>query len=104
MLKKIFWICAGVIIFVTLMGFVKSACAADVTLAWDRSVSTTVTGYTVHYGPVSGLTTGFEYMVDAKDVDTFTVKGLPPGTCYFAVKAYDGVGNEIGSASFRERM
>ncbi len=85
--------CISWVVF-CLLAFVGIAKAADVTLAWDPSVSTTVTGYTVHYGPVSGLSDDYEYKVDAGDVTQFTVKGLPPGLWYFAVKAYDEVGNQ----------
>ena len=71
-----------------------AAQAADVTLAWDPSATATVTGYTVHYGPVSGLSDDYEYKVNAGNVTQFTVEGLPPGVWYFAVKAYDAAGNQ----------
>jgi hypothetical protein len=65
----------------------------SVTLAWDASPSTGVTGYRLHYGVASGLYT------QALDVGVpanlqATVSGLTPDTYYFAVTAYNAEGGE----------
>ena len=91
--RILFWMCAAAIILVALVGFAR---AADVTLAWDKSPSPSVTGYVMGYGPEGredGVTHPSEweyaYRVPIGDVDTYTVKGLKPGEWWFAVTAFD---------------
>ena len=76
--------------------------AADVTLAWDASSSPEVTGYTVHYGNVSGLSGTYQYAKNMGKVLQYTIVGLPAGTWYFAVTAYtpnakSGYSNEVST-------
>lgn len=74
-----------------------SLCAAargsqDVTLEWDPSGDTNVVGYAVYYGTNSG---NYTARVDAGGTNAITVPGLTEGvTYYFAVTAYDAVGDE----------
>jgi hypothetical protein len=88
-----------VITFLLFMGSLSHA--QDVTLSWDSSPSSSVTGYYVHYQkddnttPFSG--TGAEEgdsPIDVEDNLTTTLTGLPDGDYYFAVTAYDDNGNE----------
>lgn len=65
--------------------------AADVSLAWDPSVSTDVVGYRVHYGSLSGVYDNFHTVGNQT---TYTVSNLSNGTYYFAVTALDAAGNE----------
>lgn len=65
---------------------------AQVTLAWDASPDSQVTGYTVSMGNASGT---YSNSFDAGNALTFRVSGLIPSvTYYFVVKAYDANGNE----------
>jgi hypothetical protein len=82
-----------IMILSVLLLFAACASSADVKLAWDHSVTPTVTGYKVYYGNATGtygtpITIGY--------VTTYTVTGLPPGTYFFAVTAFDAEGNESG--------
>ena len=65
--------------------------AAQVTLAWDASVSM-VDGYWLYYGPASGSYTA---RIDVGTATTYTITGLASGqTYYFAVTAYNSSGKE----------
>ena len=64
----------------------------SVTLAWDGSSSTEVTGYRVYYGAVSG---NYSNSVVVGNGTTNTVPGLASGATYFfAVTAYNASGLE----------
>jgi hypothetical protein len=64
----------------------------SVTLAWNASTNSRVTGYNVYYGQASGQYTS---SVDAGSNLTATVTGLTPGiTYYFAAQAYNANGDE----------
>ena len=65
--------------------------AADVSLAWDASVTPGVTGYKVYYGNSSGI---YGTPIVIGNQTSYTVTGLSPGTYYFAVTAFDASGNE----------
>jgi hypothetical protein len=66
--------------------------AAQVTLAWDASTSSNVTGYKLHYGTTSG---SYTYNVDAGNATSYTLSALSTGvTYYFAATAYDSSGDE----------
>lgn len=68
--------------------------AADVSLSWQLSSSTNVTGYNIYYGTVSGNYTG-KIMVG--NVTTTTISNLNCGTAYyFSATALDSNGNESG--------
>lgn len=65
--------------------------AAQLTLAWDASSSSSVEGYRLHYGEASGSYTA---NADAGNQLSYTVTGLAEGTTYyFAATAY-GSGTE----------
>ena len=71
--------------------------AAQVTLAWDASVSM-VDGYWLYYGLASGTYTA---RIDVGPETTYTLTGLTSGqTYYFAVTAYDRTdGRESGPSN-----
>lgn len=57
-----------------------------ITLQWDASVSTDVTGYKFYYGTKART---YGTPVDVGNVLTYYVVGLPEGTYFFAVTAYN---------------
>jgi hypothetical protein len=64
----------------------------NVTLAWNASTDSSVTGYRIYWGGASGTYTN---MLDAGLVLTTTVSNLAYGpTYYFAGTAYDAAGLE----------
>ena len=66
---------------------VTSAQAGEVSLAWNPSISSSVGGYRVYHGQISGDYTSSQ---DVGNKLTHTVKGLQDGAVYyFAVTAYD---------------
>jgi hypothetical protein len=69
------------------------ALAADVTLAWDANTESDLAGYKVYYGTASGV---YGTPITIGTQTTYTVTGLPPGTYYFAVTAYNTSGLESG--------
>ncbi len=63
---------------------------AQVTLAWDASPDTSVTGYRLHYG---GATRAYTNVIDVGQVTSRTVLNVVAGaTYYFAVTAYNAAG------------
>ena len=82
-----------------------TAQAGSVTLAWNPSSSSSVTGYRVYYGATSGNYTATTptapnlinttACVGTPVTCTYTTPDLPAGT-YFAVKAFDSGGNASG--------
>ncbi len=63
-----------------------------VTLAWDRSPDSSVTGYRIYYGAASG---NYTNSVAVGNATTNAVQGLMSGVTYFfAVTAYDASGLE----------
>jgi len=74
-----------------LLALAVPAGAADVSLAWDASVSPDVVGYKIYVGQ-SSRTYGTPIVLG--NITSYTVTGLGPGTWYFAATAYDGNGNE----------
>lgn len=67
--------------------------AGDVSLAWDASVTPTVTGYKVYVGNAPRT---YGTPITIGNQTTYTVTGLNPGTYYFAVSAFDAQANESG--------
>ena len=67
------------------------AWAADVSLAWDPSVSPGVTNYRIYRGNSSKNYSAYDHL---GNVTTHTVSGLAPGAWYFAATALDAEGNE----------
>jgi hypothetical protein len=74
----------------TLSGGLKAA--PDVTLAWDPSPDSEVSGYKLHYGLTSGA---YDQVLDIGNSTTAVVSGLAAGqTFYFVVTAYNDQGIE----------
>jgi len=67
--------------------------AADVSLAWDPSVSPGVTNYRIYRGNSPRSYSEYDHL---GNVTTHTVTGLAPGAWYFAATALDAAGNESG--------
>lgn len=66
--------------------------ASTVTLAWNRSPGSEVTGYRIYYGVASG---SYANSVTVGNVTSNSIPGLTNGVTYFfAVKAYDANGVE----------
>jgi large repetitive protein len=65
--------------------------AADVSLAWDPSVSPGVTNYRIYRGNSSKNYSAYDHLGNGT---THTVTGLEPGAWYFAATALDAEGNE----------
>ena len=80
---------ASLVMLANLFFFCSSyAQAGQVTLAWDASTSSGVTGYEINYGQTSG---SYASQVDVGNQTSYTVTGLDAGkTYYFATKAYNG--------------
>jgi hypothetical protein len=71
--------------------------SSSVTLAWDSSPGSAVTGYRVYYGGASG---NYTNSVTVGNVTTGTVPGLVSGiTYFFAVAAYTATGLESDLSS-----
>ena len=74
--------------------------AADISLAWDPNTESDLAGYKVYYGTSARQYSRFagfeEYTLLAGSVHqpSFTATGLPAGTYYFAVTAYNLSGYE----------
>lgn len=71
-----------------------SAATSSVTLAWDANTESDLAGYKLY----SGASAGGPYALKQTlaRVTTTTVAGLPDGTHYFVLTAFDTVGNESG--------
>jgi hypothetical protein len=78
------------ILMFLLCGF-SSSFAADISLAWDASVTPTVVGYKVYLGNASHT---YGTPITIGNQTTCIVTGLANGTYYFAVTAFDADGNE----------
>ena len=70
----------------------------SVSLAWnvpttynDGTPATGVAGFKVYYGTESRL---YTHTIDVKNVLSYEVNGLWPGTYYFSITAYDSTGIE----------
>ena len=78
----------SVMLAVTLGG--AAAEASSVTLAWDPSTDTSITGYRISYGNQSGVYTG---SVTTSKVTSYTIGTLAPGLVYyFTVQAVNSSG------------
>jgi len=68
--------------------------AAQITLAWDHTTDSRVTGYKVYYGPLSRT---YHNVIDVGNKTTCTISGLQEGKAYyFAATGYDALGDESG--------
>ena len=70
-----------------------SAAAASVTLAWDPNKETDLAGYKLYYGTALGV---YGAPIILGKVTTHTLTGLPNGTFYFALTAFNTSGMESG--------
>ncbi|MBN1569551.1 MAG: fibronectin type III domain-containing protein [Acidobacteria bacterium] len=61
------------------------ASAGEVKLAWDPNTEPELKGYRLYYGTASGQ---YKTILDVGNITTYTIKDLPAGTYYFAVRAY----------------
>ncbi len=76
-----------------------TACAFQLTLAWDSNSEPDVSGYKIYYGEQSQ---DYAYCVDVGIATSCVISGLTPGhTYYFTATAYDIHGNE---SSFSEEL
>ncbi len=68
--------------------------AAQATLSWNPNSELDLAGYKVYYGNSTG---SYQWSVDVKDVNSYTISNLVEGEEYFfAATAYDFSGNESG--------
>ena len=83
---------AAAILFLLSSLIARTAAPASISLAWDPSADSTVTGYTLYFGLTpSGPTNS----VDVGNVTITTITGLTAGTTYFFfVTAYNAAGLE----------
>jgi len=65
--------------------------AGDVTLQWDPNTETDLAGYKVYYGTASR---SYSTPIAIALQSSYTVTGLPAGTYYFAVTAFNQDGLE----------
>lgn len=83
-------IMASLVLLVTLSN--KSAYGAQVTLAWDPSSDSSISGYKLYWGSQSKQYTLY---TDVGNITSETISNLQAGTIYyFAATAYDVQGNE----------
>ena len=73
-----------------------TAFSADVSLTWDAKTEPNLAGYKIHYGAVSR---SYETTIDVRNVTTYTVTRLKPGTYYFCVTAYYTSGFETNCSN-----
>ena len=67
--------------------------AADVQLSWNPNSEMDLAGYKIYYGSSPRR---YTHLAGVADRPAFFVSGLPAGTYFFAVTAYDFSGNESG--------
>jgi hypothetical protein len=80
-------------VLASLVGF-SQVLAADVSLSWQASPSTNVTGYNIYYGTASG---NYTDKIMVGNVTAATISNLDCGiTYYFSATALDSNGNESG--------
>lgn len=79
-------------LFFLIIGSDKAA-AADVSLAWDPSISSNISGYRLYIGSSSR---SYGAPIQLGNQTAHTVTGLAAGTWYFSVTAFDVNGNESG--------
>jgi hypothetical protein len=73
--------------------FCTSGFAGDAVLSWDANTDPNVAGYIVYYGKAPG---SYDVAVDVGNQTKYTITGLGMETYYFAVAAYDKLGNKSG--------
>jgi hypothetical protein len=70
-----------------------SADAATITIGWDRNPESNIAGYVVSYGTATGA---YSQTVDVGQATTWTLTVSDGRTYYFAVQAYNTVGQRSG--------
>jgi hypothetical protein len=68
-----------------------TAMAGDITIAWDPNSETDLAGYKIYYGMASGIY-GTPIVIGTQT--TYTLTGLPAGTYYVVVTAFNTSGLE----------
>lgn len=64
----------------------------SIVIAWDPSPDSSVMGYNLYFGTVSGSYTDF---INVSNLTCVTLAGFVPGTSYYlTVTAYDAFGSE----------
>lgn len=88
----------------------SSAATGDAKLSWarpthnvDGTVLTNLAGYRICYGTTPDTMTKTVEVTDP-NVTSYTVKGLFPGTYFFAVRAYGKDGRESGISSIAKKV
>jgi len=74
----------------------------DIHLAWDANTETDLAGYRVYTTDTSGVYTfgdGNQMCTIAAGTEICEVTGIPDGTHYFVLTAYDVAGNESGPSN-----
>jgi hypothetical protein len=100
--QKIFLIFYASLIIIILAGCGGSSSqvsgTGSVSLAWnvpttyvDGTRATGLIGFKVYYGTASRT---YTHIIDVKNVPSYTINSLFPGTYYFAITAYDSSGIE----------
>ncbi len=75
----------------------QAQAASSVTLAWNPSPSSGITGYRLHYGFSSG---SYQVVIDVGNTTIATVQNLTAGqTYYFVVTAYNSLGLQSGPSN-----
>jgi predicted phage tail protein len=80
---------AGILILIFFI--TRTGTPAEVSLAWDASISENIAGYKVYVGTATRTYTA---PITVGNQTTYTVEGLKPGTFYFAVTAFNAAGDE----------
>lgn len=83
-------------IFIMCLLFPVFAQAASVSLAWDASTSTGVTGYKIYVSKMNNVYGPSNSAIDVGNVLTYTVLNLDQGTTYYFVATAYNPGNESG--------
>ena len=80
--------------FYLIIGGINWVWAQDMMIVWNNNKEPDVAGYKVYYGKVSRT---YSNCIDVGKMTEYKIPSLPEnGVWYFAVTAYDSVGNESG--------
>lgn len=81
---------------------ISTAFGADVTFEWDPNTETDLAGYRLYQSDTSGVYTygdGNQVETIPAGTETVTLYGVPDGTWYWVLTAYDTSGNESGPSN-----
>jgi hypothetical protein len=87
------WVRSSLVVLLFLVVGARMAEAQPLTLAWDPSKDTDVTGYTLAIGSQPGQ---YTQQIDVGVTTEYTFASLAAGTYYFAVRAYSAGGLSSG--------